>query len=230
MGVVEYFDELGNLGWGFSSLDDWEKEDIGDGVVSRPTYVSACLNTSQKQEIIELLKVYMWCFAWDYTEMPGLSKEDIEHRLPIIAGFRPYKQGAQNFKPEIIKRLKEEDRLLQARFIQPCHYADWVSNIVPVEKKNTGKIRICVDFRNLNWATPKDEYPMLVADLFVNIMPANKMISFLDGNAATIKSSWRKKMWARPRSTVWGSMTYSSGLLWLLAWRILVQRIKELWT
>jgi hypothetical protein len=83
--------------------------------------------------------------------MPGLSREVIEHRLPIKADFRPYKQGARNFKPEIIGRVKEEvDQLLQVRFIQPCHYADYVSNIISVEKKNTRKIRICVDFRNLN--------------------------------------------------------------------------------
>jgi hypothetical protein len=29
-------------------MDDIEKVEIGDGVVPRPTYVSACLNTSQK--------------------------------------------------------------------------------------------------------------------------------------------------------------------------------------
>jgi hypothetical protein len=46
MGVVEDLDELGNLGRGFSSMDDLEEVDIGDGVVSRPTYVSAHLNTS----------------------------------------------------------------------------------------------------------------------------------------------------------------------------------------
>jgi hypothetical protein len=79
--------------------------------------------------------------------------------------------------------LKEEvDRLLQAGFIQPCRYADWVSNIVPVEQKNTRKIQICVDFRNLNQATPKDEYPMPIADLLINSATGNKMISFLDGN------------------------------------------------
>jgi hypothetical protein len=32
----------------------------------------------------------------------------------------------------------------------------------PVEKKNTGKIRVCIDFQNLNRAIPKDEYPMLL--------------------------------------------------------------------
>jgi hypothetical protein len=40
-----------------------------------------------------------------------------------------------------------------------------------------------VDFRNLNRATPKDEYPMPVADLLVNSTLGNTVISFLDSNA-----------------------------------------------
>jgi hypothetical protein len=116
--------------------------------------------------------------------MPGLSRELVEHRLLIKVGFRPYKQGAQNFKPEIVERVKEEvDRLLQVGFIQPCLYADWVSNIVLIEKKKTGKIRICVDFRNLNQATPKDEYPMPIFNLLIDSVSGNKVISFLDVNA-----------------------------------------------
>jgi hypothetical protein len=92
--------------------------------------------------------------------------------------------GAQNIKPEIVRRVKEEvDQLLQVGFTQPCHYVDWISNIVPVEKKNTGKIRICVDFRNLNRATPKDEYSIPTADLLIDSASGNKMVSFLDGNA-----------------------------------------------
>jgi hypothetical protein len=107
----------------------------------------------------------------------------IEHQLPIKGGFRPYKQGAQNFKKEIILRVKEGvDLLLQAGFIESCQYVDWVSNIVHVEKKNTWKIRICVDFRHLNRATPKDEYLMPVANLLIDSASGNKMISFLDGN------------------------------------------------
>jgi hypothetical protein len=164
---------------------DLEKIDIGDGVVPRPPYISACLSTCQKQELVELLMAYTCCFAWDYTEMPGLSRKLIEHRLLIKASFRPYKEGARNFKLEIFGRVKEEvDRLLQARFIQPYRYADWVSNIIPVEKKNMGKIQICVDFINLNRATPKDEYPMPVTDLLIDSSSSNKVISLLDGNAS----------------------------------------------
>jgi hypothetical protein len=124
-------------------MDGLEKIDIGDGVILRPTYLSAHLSSSQKQELIELLKAYTCCFAWEYTKMPGLSRHLVEHRLPIKVSFGPYKQGGQNFMPELIGRVKEEvDQLLQARFIQPCRYADWVSNIVPVEKKNIGKMWI----------------------------------------------------------------------------------------
>jgi hypothetical protein len=54
--------------------------------------------------------------------------------------------------------------------------------MVPVEKKNTGKIRVCVDYQNLNRATPKDEYPMPVVELVINSALGNKIISFLDGN------------------------------------------------
>jgi hypothetical protein len=74
MGVVEDLDEIGKLGRGFSSMDDFDKVDMGDGVIPRPTYVSACLTPGQKDEMCELLKAYTCCFAWDYTKMPGLSR------------------------------------------------------------------------------------------------------------------------------------------------------------
>jgi hypothetical protein len=148
--------------------------------------------------------------------MPRLSRELVKHRLPIKASFRLYKQGAQNIKLEIIGRVKEEvDLLLQAGFIQPCRYADWVSNIVLVEK-NTGKIQIYVDFRNLNRVTPKDKYPMPVADLLIDSTSGNKLISFLDGNAGynqifMVKEDVSKTVFCCPRFIVlfkWVIMTF----------------------
>jgi hypothetical protein len=116
--------------------------------------------------------------------MPGLSRELVEHRLPIKSGFRPYKQPAQRFNLIIHNQVKEEvERLLDTRFIRPCRYADWVSNIIPVKKKNTDKIQVCLDFHNLNKATPKDEYPIPIADMLINNASGHRVISFLDGNA-----------------------------------------------
>ena len=42
---------------------------------------------------------------------------------------------------------------------------------------------MCIDFRNLNKATPKDEYPMPIADMLINEASGHCVISFLDGNA-----------------------------------------------
>jgi hypothetical protein len=53
---------------------------------------------------------------------------------------------------------------------------------VPVEKKESGKLRVCINFRNLNRATPKDEYPMPIAHTLINNALGNRIISFLDGN------------------------------------------------
>jgi hypothetical protein len=80
--------------------------------------------------------------------------------------------------------VKEEiNRLLDAKFIRPCRYADWISNIVPVENKGRKKLRVCIDFRDLNKATPKDEYHMPIADFLVNSASGHRILSFLDGNA-----------------------------------------------
>jgi hypothetical protein len=115
--------------------------------------------------------------------MPGLSRETVEHRLPIKSGFRPFKQKAKTFRPDLLPRIKDEiHRLLEADFIRPCRYAQWVSNVVPVEKES-GKLRVCIDFHNLNRATPKDEYPMPITDTLINNASGNRIISFLDGNA-----------------------------------------------
>jgi hypothetical protein len=66
-------------------------------------------------------------------------------------------------------RIKEEiERLLEAKFIRQCRYAEWVSNIIPVEKKKTKKIRVCVDYQNLNRATLKDEYLMPIDEILIN--------------------------------------------------------------
>jgi hypothetical protein len=39
--------------------DDLDKVDVGDGIILRPTYVSASLTPGQKHEMCELLKAYM---------------------------------------------------------------------------------------------------------------------------------------------------------------------------
>jgi hypothetical protein len=55
---------------------------------------------------------------------------------------------------------------------------------VPIEKKDSREIKVCIDFRDLNRATPKDEYPMPTTDMLINDASGHRVISFLDGNAS----------------------------------------------
>jgi hypothetical protein len=182
--VIEDFDEVGKLGQVFSSVDPLEELDIGDEITPRPTFVNKNMSLEHKDAIIKLLKDYVDCFAWNYRKMSGLSRELVEHQLHIKSGFMPYKQPAWRFNPIIHDQVTEEvEWLLDAGLIQPCWYAEWVSNIVPVEKKGTGKIWVCIDFRNLNKTTPKDEYPMHIANMLINNASGHRVISFLDVNA-----------------------------------------------
>jgi hypothetical protein len=113
----------------------------------------------------------------------GLSKKLVEHRLPIKEGFQPFQQPPRRMAPDITLKIKEEiERLVRAGFIRLARYVEWLLNIVPVLKKN-GKLRICIDFRNINMATPKDEYLMSVADLLVDGASGYKVLSFMDGHS-----------------------------------------------
>ncbi|KAK1606298.1 hypothetical protein QYE76_029971 [Lolium multiflorum] len=73
----------GKLGYGFTSADELEEIDIGPGDKPQPTFISKKLDPQLKSQFIALLKEYPDCFAWDYTEMPGLDRSIIEHRLPL---------------------------------------------------------------------------------------------------------------------------------------------------
>ena len=63
--------------------DPLEEINLGTEKEPRVTYVSSLLKEEVKKELVTLLKEFKDCFAWDYTEMPGLDREVVEHRLPI---------------------------------------------------------------------------------------------------------------------------------------------------
>jgi hypothetical protein len=170
------------LGYWFMLADELEDVNIGPGDKPRPTFISKKIDPSIREPMIALLKEYSDCFAWDYTEMPGLDRSIVEHRLPLKKGFRPFQQQVRQMRTEVLEEVKKEiEKMLEAGFIRPCRYAEWISSIVPVQKKD-GRWRVCVDFRDLNRATPKDEYPMPVVETLINAAVGNKILSFMDGN------------------------------------------------
>ncbi|CAN6723875.1 unnamed protein product [Malus baccata var. baccata] len=114
----------------------------------------------------------------------SLDSTLVEHRMPINEGYKPVKQAPRRMSKEIEENVKEEiERLVKAGFIRPAKYVEWLANIVPVLKAITKEVRCCVDYRNINGATPKDEYPMPMANMSIDAVAKHKVLSFIDGNA-----------------------------------------------
>ena len=59
-------------------------------------------------------------------------------------------------------------------------YPEWVANIVLVLKKD-GKIRVCVDFCDLNKASPKADFSLPNIDVLVDSTAGHGLLSFMDG-------------------------------------------------
>lgn len=58
--------------------------------------------------------------------------------------------------------------------------SDWLANIVSVTKKN-GQIRVCIDFRDLNNAFPKDEFILPITEIMIDNTCGYEQMSFMDG-------------------------------------------------
>ena len=56
----------------------------------------------------------------------------------------------------------------------------WLTNIVPVSKKD-GKIRMCVNYRDLNKACLKNDFPLPHIDTLIDGATLSVMYSFMDG-------------------------------------------------
>ena len=59
-------------------------------------------------------------------------------------------------------------------------YPKWLANVVHVPKNNN-KVRVYVDFRDLNKASPKDDFPLPHINMLVDSITGHSMLSFLDG-------------------------------------------------
>ena len=83
-----------------------------------------------------------------------------EHSLNILKGYKPVKQTLRRFSEPKRQAMREElAKLIEIRFIREIKHPDWLANLVMVPKKDKS-LRLCVDFKDLNNACPKDPFPL----------------------------------------------------------------------
>ncbi|WKA00122.1 hypothetical protein VitviT2T_018512 [Vitis vinifera] len=99
--------------------------DFGAPDQPREIKIGSSLSPGEKSRLIDLLRSYLDVFAWSYEDMSGLD-------------------------PSIVK--EEIRKQLSVGFLSVVEYPEWLVNVVPVPKKDS-KVRVCVDFRDLNKAS-----------------------------------------------------------------------------
>ncbi|XP_070057701.1 uncharacterized protein [Nicotiana tomentosiformis] len=166
-----------------TTVDVLKEVNLGTDKEPRPTYLSALLEVDEESTYIELLKEFRDVFAWSYKEMPGLDPKVAVHHLAVKNGARPVKQAQRFFRPDLVPLIEiEVNKLIEAGFIREVKYPPWVSSNVPIRKEN-GQIRVCVDFRDLNNACPKDEFPHPIPELMIDATTGYEAMSFMDGSS-----------------------------------------------
>ena len=102
---------------------------------------------------MSLLKEYSKVFAWKYEDLKVYDTSVIQHTIPIKENEKPFRQKLRRINPLLLPLIEKEIRKLSS-----LRHSKWLANVVPVRKKN-GEIRICIDFRNMNKVSLKDNYP-----------------------------------------------------------------------
>nr|GEU57421.1 hypothetical protein [Tanacetum cinerariifolium] len=122
--------------------------------------IGSTLTEEGRKELCGLLKRNLDIFAWKQADMTGVLHHLAKHRLNIREGCLPVRQKNRGKTPEKNKAIYEEvEKLVDAGIMKEVHYHSWLSNLVMV-KKHDGSWRMCVDFKDLHKACPKDGYPL----------------------------------------------------------------------
>ena len=160
--------------------------EINIGTETEPKIIKIGKGTSEKERnsLINLVKEYRDVFAFIYNELKAHWEDVFQHTIPIkpeCQKRKPFRQKIRQINPKLAPIIKKElEKMLAAGIIAPTRHSTWCSNLVVVRKKN-GSIRICIDFRNLNIACQKDNYPLPNMETLLQRVTGSSMMLMLDG-------------------------------------------------
>jgi ribonuclease HI len=205
-------------------LCDHLEVDIGTKEEPRMVKIGKTTPIEERNEIVKLLKEYRDVLAFSYDELKVYREDVIQYVIPLKEETKPFRQKLRQMNPKLAPLVQQElQKMLEAGIIAQTRHSSWCSNLVLARKKN-GKIRICIDFRNLNIACSKDHYPLPKMETLLQKVTGSGMFSMLDGfsgyNQIRLKAEDRHKT---TFTTPWGTLECH------LVYQMLELLFRELW-
>jgi hypothetical protein len=122
-------------------------------------HIGASCSSDEIRTYMNLFKKFRDVFSWSYKEIPGIDPKIVSHEIKTYPEAKPIWKKLHPIHPQKSTVIKAQvEKILKESFIYLVPLTDWVSNIVPVTKKQ-GMIHVCIDYRDINRACPKDNYP-----------------------------------------------------------------------
>ena len=112
--------------------------------------------------------------------MPKIEPRIVLHEIKTYLNAKPIRKCLHAMNPRKAPAIKVEiKKLLKVGFTYPVTLTDWVSNPISIYKKQ-GTIRVCTNFRDLNRACLKDNFPKPFIDQILDECARSEVFSFTD--------------------------------------------------
>ena len=140
------------------------------------------LTAKQKDQLVDLLLEHFDALAVDSNDFGHTDL--IQFKIKLKPDAVPIRARTRPLNPTQEKDLKRQiQEWIEADIIEPAD-GEWASALVPCKKKNSDKLRWCIDYRHLNLATMKDSYPIPHLSSNLERLKGGKIFSSLDAPGA----------------------------------------------
>jgi len=139
----------------------------------------ASLKESREKGVGDLpvVQEFAEVFLDDIIDLP--PKREVEFAIDLVPGTSPISIAPYQMSASELGELKKQlEELLEKQFIRPS-FSPWGAAVLLVKKKD-GSMRLCVDYRQLNKVTIKNQYPLPRIDDLMDQLVGAEMFSKID--------------------------------------------------
>nr|GEW24951.1 hypothetical protein [Tanacetum cinerariifolium] len=152
------FGSEGNLPITKQIVEERLKVAINQEYLEQTIMIGSTLTERGRNKLCDLLQHNLDIFTWKPADMTGVLRHIAKHCLNVWKGCSPVRQKKRGQAADRNQAVQEEVRkLMEAGIMKEVQYHDWLSNPAMV-KKHYDSWRMCVDFKDLNKACPKEGY------------------------------------------------------------------------
>ncbi|KAH9330126.1 hypothetical protein KI387_002234 [Taxus chinensis] len=158
-----------------------KKVNIGSGEEPKETIIGDYWSENEVFKIIDLLQEFEDLFSHGYHELKGVHHSLGEMKIKLKDNAHPVRKRPYQINPNLhVKVMEEIDKMIASRIIEAMEESDWI-NLMVINIKKDGWIRISVDYRELNAVCVINPFPTPFIEEILEGVARHEIYSFTDG-------------------------------------------------